>query len=280
MNMMNMPKKANPFRTLGLGLSFLIALAAAPDKTADSEGLFLLQKPALSQTQIVFVFAGDLWSVPREGGEAERLTSSPGFETNPVFSPDGSKIAFTGEYDGNVDVFVMPAAGGVPRRLTWHPAADVALGWTPDGKRVLFTSGRNAYSRFSELYHGRPRRRPRGEAARCPWASRPPSLRTASASPTSPCPALLPPGSATAAARRHRSGSPTSPIPAIEKVPREDSNDFNPMWVGDKVYFLSDREGAVSLFAYDLEVEEGLPGIRERRPGPQVGLGRPRGHRL
>ena len=126
--------------------------SAAPAKTADSEGPFLLQKPALSQTQIVFVFAGDLWSVPREGGEAERLTSSPGSETNPHFSPDGSEIAFTGEYDGNIDVFVIPAAGGVPRRLTWHPAADIALGWAPDGKRVLFTSGRNAYSRFSELY--------------------------------------------------------------------------------------------------------------------------------
>ena len=141
---MSMPKNRNLSWTIGLSLGLLILLAAVPAKTADSEGPFLLQKPALSQTRIVFVFAGDLWSVPREGGEAERLTSSAGSETNPVFSPDGSRIAFTGEYDGNVDVFIIPAAGGVPRRLTWHPAADAALGWTPDGKRVLFTSGRNA----------------------------------------------------------------------------------------------------------------------------------------
>ncbi|MBP1636428.1 MAG: periplasmic component of the Tol biopolymer transport system like protein, partial [Acidobacteria bacterium] len=79
-------------------------------------------------------------------------TAGPGVETNPSFSPDGSRIAFTGEYDGNVDVFVMPAGGGEPKRLTWHPAADTVLGWTPDGSRILFASPRTAYSRFSELF--------------------------------------------------------------------------------------------------------------------------------
>ena len=87
---MSMPKNRNMFWITGLFLGLLVGLAAASAKTADSESPFLLQKPALSQTRIVFVFAGDLWSVPREGGEAERLTSSPGSETNPLFSPDGS----------------------------------------------------------------------------------------------------------------------------------------------------------------------------------------------
>jgi tricorn protease len=91
-------------------------------------GHLLLRKPALSGTQIVFSYAGDLWSVAREGGDAKRLTTAPGVETDPVFSPDGSTIAFTGEYDGNVDVFVMPASGGVPRRLTYHPGRDAAVG--------------------------------------------------------------------------------------------------------------------------------------------------------
>ena len=104
----------------------------------------LAQKPALNRTHVVFAYAGDLWKVSREGGAAQRLTSGPGVETNPVFSPDGSSIAFTGEYDGNVDVFVMPAEGGEPRRLTWHPSPDIALGWTPQGKEILFTSGRTA----------------------------------------------------------------------------------------------------------------------------------------
>src|SRR6516165_5306167 len=107
----------------------------------------LLQEPTLSKTHIVFAYAGDLWSVPRDGGDAVRLTSGSGNETDPAFSPDGTRIAFTGEYDGNVDVFVIPASGGVPKRLTWHPAPDRVLGWTPDGKNIIFSPTRSAYSR-------------------------------------------------------------------------------------------------------------------------------------
>ncbi|HUL75938.1 MAG TPA: peptidase S41, partial [Vicinamibacteria bacterium] len=84
----------------------------------------LLRQPALSRTQLVFNYAGDLWIVGREGGTARRLTAAVGDETNPCFSPDGTLVAFNGEYDGNQDVYVVPAAGGTPRRLTFHPAAD------------------------------------------------------------------------------------------------------------------------------------------------------------
>jgi len=76
----------------------------------------------------VFAYAGDLWRVPREGGDAERLTSGVGIESDPSFSPDGSRIAFTGQYDGNIDVFVVAASGGVPTRLTYHPLADEVVG--------------------------------------------------------------------------------------------------------------------------------------------------------
>ena len=112
----------------------------------------LLQRPALSQTQIVFNYAGDLWSVDRKGGHATRLTVGVGIETSPVFSPDGSTIAFTGEYDGNTDVFTIPAAGGVPHRVTYHPAVDAAVGWSPDGKQIVFRSDRQANSRYTQLY--------------------------------------------------------------------------------------------------------------------------------
>src|SRR5262245_50528669 len=112
----------------------------------------LFQKPTVNRTHIVFVYAGDLWIVPREGGDARRLTNGAGEETNPVFSPDGTKVAFTGQYDGNVDVYVVPATGGVPKRLTYHPGADQAVGWTGDGKRVLFSSGRNSYRGFPRLF--------------------------------------------------------------------------------------------------------------------------------
>src|SRR5947209_19653713 len=115
---------------------------------AASNPPLLLQKPTLSKTQIAFVYAGDLWTVPREGGDARRLTTGPGIETNPFFSPDGSTIAFTGEYDGNIDIYTVPAEGGVPKRLTWHPAPDTVLGWSPDGKKILFSSPRESYAGF------------------------------------------------------------------------------------------------------------------------------------
>src|SRR5690349_20050725 len=130
----------------------LLALTSLTVSVAAETGPLLMQKPALSKTQVVFSYAGELWSVPREGSDARRLTTGAGVETNPKFSPDGEWIAFTGEYDGNTDIFVMPAAGGVPKRLTWHPAADTVLGWTRDGKKTLITAPRTAYSRFAKLF--------------------------------------------------------------------------------------------------------------------------------
>ena len=122
------------------------ALAQSPDR-------MLPQRPTLSQTQIVFAHAGDLWSVPREGGAASRLTTGPGVETSPVFSPDGSRIAFTAEYDGNLAVFVVPARGGVPKRLTWHPAADTALGLS---RRLMPTPSRQRGESRGRWPPGRP----------------------------------------------------------------------------------------------------------------------------
>ena len=112
----------------------------------------LLRDPAVSQTQIAFEYANDLWIVSRDGGEARRLTTGVGREFNPHFSPDGTQIAFSGEYDGNIDVYVLSASGGVPRRLTYHPGADVAIGWTPDGTRILFRSSRDSYADSNQLY--------------------------------------------------------------------------------------------------------------------------------
>src|SRR4051794_17657634 len=85
-----------------------------PDPTRKTRPPLLMQKPTVSKTHIVFGYADDLWIVARSGGEARRLTAGPGVETDPFFSPDGRWVAFTGEYDGNQDVFVVPASGGVP----------------------------------------------------------------------------------------------------------------------------------------------------------------------
>src|SRR5205085_10063957 len=111
-----------------------------------------LQRPSVSGRHVAFVYAGDLWVVDRSGGDARRLTAGVGLESYPVFSPDGSQVAFAGDYEGNLDVYVVPTAGGVPRRLTYHPAPDVPVGWTPDGKSVIFRSPRTSYARFLRLF--------------------------------------------------------------------------------------------------------------------------------
>lgn len=244
-------------RTLTCALVLLsLALPARADEAPAKDAPLLLQKPTLSKTHIVFAYADDLWIVPRDGGEAKRLTTGTGVETDPRFSPDGSMIAFTGQYDGNDDVFVVPAAGGQPKRLTYHPGSDQVVGWTNDGKRVLFRSAREAYSRFTRLYTigldgGEPEALPlpRGDSA--------------SYSPDGKAVAYVPftntrnSAGAYAAWKRYRGGR-AAPIwiadlsdSSVVKVPRDGSNDTSPMWIEGRIYFLSDRDGPVSLYVYD-----------------------------
>src|SRR5436309_2149784 len=104
---------------------------------ADAGPPVLLQRPAVSAKLVAFCYAGDLWVVGRDGGNARRLTAGVGLESYPVFSPDGEQVAFAGEYEGNLDVYTVPVAGGVPKRITHHPFPDVPVGWTPDGKNIL-----------------------------------------------------------------------------------------------------------------------------------------------
>src|ERR1700678_2985029 len=130
----------------------LFVLSALSMALGDTAAPPLLHTPALDKTRIVFSYSGDLWTVSRDGGAATRLTSGQGIETNPVLAPDGETIAFTGEYDGNIDVYTMPLSGGIPKRITHHPNADYAAGWTPDGQRILFRSNRESFSRFTQLF--------------------------------------------------------------------------------------------------------------------------------
>jgi len=131
----------------------LCALSADPRASAqDSAPPLLLQSPTLSRTQVAFAYGGDIWIVDRAGGDARRLVTGAGLNSGPIFSPDGTRVAYTGDYDGNQDVYVVASAGGEPRRLTSHPDTDVAIGWTPDGKNILFRSTRTSYSRFEKLF--------------------------------------------------------------------------------------------------------------------------------
>ena len=106
-----------------------------PLPAVDTTDTKFLTKPAVSAERVAFVYADDLWTADLEGRNVRRLTSGVGTETNPSFSPDGRLVAFSGQYDGNMDVYVVPAGGGVPKRLTWHPAADIVLGFTPTASR-------------------------------------------------------------------------------------------------------------------------------------------------
>ena len=118
-----------------------------------AEPTLLLRQPSISAEHVAFIYAGDLWVADRDGSHPRRLTIHPGIESDPMFSPDGSRIAFTGNYDGNTDVFVVSPAGGSPRRLTFHPGGDEVRGWTPDGERVLFNSRRISHStRYARLF--------------------------------------------------------------------------------------------------------------------------------
>jgi len=232
-----------------LPLGALVVLTCSAASRGAEESRLLAHSPTLSKTQVVFAYGGYLWSVPREGGDARQLTTG-GHEGAPVLSPDGKWIAFTGQYDGNIDVFVIPAEGGEPKRLTCHPGADIADGWTPDGKKVLFHSNRESYADFDRVYTVPVEGGPaevlpmwRGEAA---WFS-----------PDGGSIAYVPNEIWQTSWKRYRGGQST-PIYivrlsdlALEKVPREDSNDKHPVWFGDTVYFLSDRSGPVTLFAYE-----------------------------
>jgi tricorn protease len=234
----------------------LFALLLAP--CAFGAGVHLLQKPAMNKTEIVFSYAGDLWSVGRQGGVANRLTGGQGVETLVAFSPDGNTLAFTGQYDGNTDVFTVPVTGGIPKRVTYHPDPDYVVGWTPDGKRILFRSSRESVSRYSQLFTVSPEG---GLAERLP-------LPMAAAGAYSPDgkhmvyapldPGNIPTGFDTFVSWRRYRGGRTSYLWVVnladlstQKIPRTDSNDICPMWIGDKVYFLSDREGPMTLFRYD-----------------------------
>jgi tricorn protease len=227
-----------------------------PTALAQADPPLLLRFPTVSKSQIVFNYGGDLWTVSRDGGEARRLTSGIGVETLPHFSPDGTMIAFTGEYDGNRDVYVIASTGGVPRRLTFHPAEEDVLGWTPDGKQILFSSWGNSFRHFEDQLYTVP------AGGGFPTKLPIPIGEESSYSPDGTHVAYVPHPQWQAAWKRYHGGQ-TTPIwiadlkdSSVIKIPRENSNDHYPMWVGDTIYFLSDRNGPVSLFAYDTKSKQ------------------------
>jgi tricorn protease len=228
------------------------------------QGTRLLRHPTVSRDSVAFEYAGDLWIVSRSGGPARRLTSTPNVETDPYFSPDGSQLAFTATVAGNTDVYVVPVSGGDPKRLTYHPSLDRVRGWTPDGRRVIFASIRDSAPQESYfrlwtigLDGGLPEPLPlpRGWSG----AYSPDGRRLAYDEITT----AFVPGWYEASQWRHYRGGRTHPIriltladASVEKLPWNNSVDTQPMWIGNTVYFLSDRDHTVNLYSYRTDTKQ------------------------
>ncbi|WP_437919424.1 S41 family peptidase [Sphingobacterium sp. LRF_L2] len=217
---------------------------------------FLLRSPSISDKHISFVYAGDIWIADKTGDNPRRLTVNPGVEQNPIFSPDGQNIAFTGNYDGNTDVYTVPIYGGSPKRVTYHPAADILRGWL-NNKEVYFTTTREfTYSLGSRLY----------KSSLDADVSSPllmPESYQGSPSKDGRYWAYIkntdPTERDRVAFKRYRGGGMPSvwifdtQTQSVEAIPGKNSNDVKPVWLGDKVYFLSDRDKIVNVYSFDIK---------------------------
>ena len=213
----------------------------------------MFRHPDVSATHIAFVYAGDIWIVPKAGGLATRLTSAPGEELFPRFSPDGSKIAFSANYDGNLDAYVVPTMGGEPVRLTYHPMDDRVVGWHPDGKRVLIASSRESgRQRYNQFYlvaatGGLPEKLP------VPYGE------FAAFSPDGSEVAYVPQTQSNRTWKRYRGGWAADiwrfNLKTFESknLTANPAGDEFPMWHGKTMYFLSDRgsEQRYNIWALD-----------------------------
>ncbi len=223
---------------------FLVSLLHA----APSDGpTLLLRQPTVAAGRVAFAYAGDLWLTDLDGAQPRRLTVHEGQERDPHLSPDGTLLAFTADYDGNADVYVVPTSGGQPRRVTFHPGEDAARGWSPDG-RILFRSARLKGTRkggqlfLVEPDGAWPELLPLPEAEDASYRSDGAEL------------AYTPIAPAIASWKRYRGGQVSfiwryDPVAgSVERVPHPDSNDLEPLFVGEDLYFVSDREGVANLF--------------------------------
>ncbi len=235
--------------TLGL-LAFSLGDGVRADSDEVQETL-LLQSPSVSGQDVVFVYAQDLWVVSRSGGVARRLTSNSGVETSPHISPDGQWVAFTGQYDGNSDVYVMPIEGGPPQRLTWHPAGDGVVDWHPDGSRILFRSSRDSLAPVQQLFlvdahdpKGLPEKLPLPKVAHARFDADASHIAYTSVR------------DAFGTWKRYRGGRTPAvwiydrATHEVEVVPHVNASDTYPTWLDGQVYFASDRDDQMNLYRY------------------------------
>jgi len=224
--------------------------------TTIAQGTQLLRQPTISDTEIVFVYANDLWKTTINGGDAIRLTSNEGYESLPHFSTDGKHIAFTAQYDGNTDVYVIPASGGEPKRLTWHPGGDFVQGWTPDGK-VLFRSGRESRPTQTNKFYSV------SIEGGLPTAIDIPRAAFGEISPDGKHIAYVPITFWDPEWRNYRGGQ-AMPIWIVDMETKDlirtpqptKERHLDPVWFQNKVYYLSERDYASNIWSFDPVTKE------------------------
>ncbi len=240
---------------LALLTSLLVLIGGQTPSAQQDEGRTLFGNISVASGLIVFSYAGDLWLVEVDGGAATRLTTGPEEDDYPSVSPDGLHIAFSRRSADDWDVYVVPVSGGEARQLTYNPEADIARGWTPDGSKVLFMSHRDEELVF-RLYTI-----PRSGGFPTPLPL--PRAWNGSYAPGGDRIAYVPwglPRDLFGLEWRYYRGGQTSPIwiaeiknSSVQKLPRENSNDRQPMWLGDKIFFVSDRSGTFNLHSYNAQ---------------------------
>jgi tricorn protease len=254
---MHVPKLRNLWLPAAVLCGGLLGAAAAdaPPGHIDAR---MMRYPDVSATQIAFVYAGDIWLVPKTGGTAVRLTSPRGEESFPRFSPDGATLAFSGNYDGNQDIYTVPAVGGLPKRITHHGAPDRVVGWHPSGREILYaTSMTSQKDRFNQLYlisaaGGLPRQLP------IPYGE------FGAISPDGKTLAYTPISVDFRTWKRYRGGmNPDIWFFDLEKqtaknVTHNNAANSIPMWHGATLYFLSDRDEGkrANLWACDTKKDK------------------------
>ena len=241
-------------------IALLVAAAVVAAQTARAQTK-LLRFPDIFGNEVVFCYASDIWKAPATGGTAVRLTAHPGIEVFPKFSPDGKWIAFTGQYDGDEQVYVIPSAGGVPKQLTYYPARgplaprwgydNQVYGWTPDGTKVLFRSLRDAGGALESAVYTV------GLDGGLPVKLPMPTSGAADFSPDAKLMVYSPLFRDFRTWKRYEGGwaqdlyiydLATNNVKKIAPSPRTERD---PMWIGRTIYFVSDRDGTLNLYSYD-----------------------------
>ncbi len=226
---------------------------------AQNTETLLLRSPSVSEKNVAFVYGGDIWIANRDGSNSRRLTVNPAVEQSPVFSPDGKMIAFTGNYDGNTDVYVIPVEGGEPKRVTFHPSADLIKGWL-NNDEIYFTSTRDYNYALSPRLHRIKTDGTNEQPLPMPEATQgSPSADGrywAYIKNTDPSDRL------NVAFKRYRGGGMPqiwifdTQTKNIEIIPGEGANNVKPQWVGNKVYYLNDKDLTLNLYSYDVKAKK------------------------